>query len=294
VRRAGAEVGKMISRALDLLIDPAAIRALLTWPEFSLTSYHMVSGLVKQDISPRAIIDGGANVGQFAVAASKLFPDAHVYSIEPLPECFERLRRNTRNLPKVTAFQFALGETDGTVDLHINSHNHSSSLLPLAATHRAAFPDAIETGTVSVKVSTLDSLFAAIDLKPPVLLKLDLQGYEATALRGGTETLKRVQYVVLEASFKQLYEGETLFLDLVRLMEACRFRFSRPVGSLSDPSTGEILQIDALFEQASSIPGPPAPGVSTAMTTRAGHRNRQSDSQAEFAGPIATYNRNAR
>jgi FkbM family methyltransferase len=245
----GAEESQMISRTLDLLMDPAAIRALLTWPEFSLTSYYMVSGLIKQGIAPRTIIDGGANVGQFAVAAIKLFPNAHVYSIEPHPECFERLRRNVRNLSNVTAFQFALGDTEGTVDLHINSHEHSSSLLPLGARHRAAFPQAIETGRVSVRVSTLDNLFAAIDLEPPVLLKLDLQGYEATALRGGTETLTRIQYVVLEASFKPLYEGETLFLDLVRSMEACRFRFSRPVGSLSDPSTGEILQVDALFER---------------------------------------------
>jgi len=60
----------------------------------------------------------------------------------------------------------------------------------------------------------------------------------------------RVEYVVLEASFKPMYEGEMLFMDIVRLMEGYGFSFLRPVGLLSDPRTGEIIQMDALFSRA--------------------------------------------
>jgi len=69
-------------------------------------------------------------------------------------------------------------------------------------------------------------------------------------LRGGRDTLTRVDYVVLEASFKELYEGETLFREMLAMMEQNEFRFLRPVSWLSDPRTGEVIQVDGLFGRA--------------------------------------------
>ena len=233
---------------LEVLLSRRALTALISWPVFSITSYKMVRSLAEQRLAPSAVLDVGANIGQFAVAAAKFFPQAAIFSIEPHPDIFRRLCHNVRKLPKVRTFQDALGDHQGSAALRINSHSHSSSMLPLARQHREAFPKAVETSTAEVHLRTLDSLFAPIDLRPPVLLKLDVQGYEALVLRGGSETLRRISYVILEASFKPMYEGEILFLDLVQLMEEYGFRFSRPVGALQHPVTGEVLQIDALFE----------------------------------------------
>jgi FkbM family methyltransferase len=241
-----------ILRTLDVTLSPRTLRALLSWPVFSITSYKMVCSLAEQKIMPKSVIDVGANVGQFAVASAKFFPDAAVFSVEPHPDIFRRLCRNVHKLPNIATFQTALGDHEGLAALHMNAHSHSSSMLSLAQQHREAFPKAVEIGTVEVQLSTLDKLFEPIDLKSPVLLKLDVQGYEAPTLRGGHETLRRVDYVVLETSFKPMYEGEVIFLDLLRIMECHGFRFSRPVGSLSHPATGEVLQIDALFERASA------------------------------------------
>ncbi len=210
---------KKIHAVLSLLESASSIKELITWPKFSITSYTLVSGLVKQGILPRTVLDVGANVGQFAVAAAKLFPDARVHSFEPLPNCAERLRENVSKLGNVAVYPFALGASEGEVTFHVNSHSHSSSVLPLARAHRDAFPDARETQVIKAKVSTLDRVFADVEFRSPVLLKLDVQGYEAQTLRGGVETLKRIDYVVLEASFKPMYEGELLFMDLVRMME---------------------------------------------------------------------------
>jgi FkbM family methyltransferase len=237
--------------AVELAADPAALAAWLSWPRFSITSFRLVSALVKQGIAARTVLDVGANTGQFAVAAAKLFPGARVYSFEPLPECVAQLRRHASKLPNLTIYPFALGDRE-THDLpfHVNSNSQSSSALRLTEGHRTAFPDEKETASTTVEVSTLDRIFELIDLAPPVLLKLDVQGYEAKVLLGGVKTLQRVDYVVLEASLRPMYEGEVLFLDLVRLMAAYGFRFLRPVGWLTDRKTGEVLQIDALFEGA--------------------------------------------
>ena len=225
------------------------ILAALTWPKLSVTSFKMISGLVRQEILPKTVIDVGANVGQFAVASAKLFSDVTVYSFEPNPDCVAALRKNVSSLDNVVVYPVALGDEERELAFHVNSHSHSSSFLPLAKGHVSAFPDAREVGTIQVKLSTLDKVFADIELHGPVLLKLDVQGYEAQVLRGAVDTLKRVDYVVLEASFKPMYQGEMLFMDMIRLMENFGFSFLRPVGFLTDPRTGEIIQMDALFRR---------------------------------------------
>jgi FkbM family methyltransferase len=223
--------------------------AVCTWPKFSLTSYRLVNALRRQEIQPRTVIDVGANVGQFAVAAAKLLAPKKVYAFEAIPEVCERLKKNTAAIPQVEAAALALGENEGRREFHLNSYSVSSSILSLSRGHLEAFPDAREVATIDVEMSTLDAVFADKALATPVLLKLDVQGYEAKVIEGGKETLARTRWVVAETSLRPLYEGEALFLDLVRLMDESGCRFLRPVGWLNDPRSGEVLQLDALFER---------------------------------------------
>lgn len=209
----------------------------------------MVSSLAKQGIAPRSVLDVGANVGQFAVAALNLFPTHVVHCFEPQPDCVDQLKRNLKRASGVTVHPIALGAVPGEEQFHLNSHNHSSSFLRLASGHLKAFPGAVDRETIPVRISTLDLVFAGADLPTPVLLKLDVQGYESNVLRGGIQTLRRVDYVILEASLKPMYEGEQLFWDLAKLMESYGFSFLRPVSWLADPATGEYLQMDALFQR---------------------------------------------
>jgi FkbM family methyltransferase len=236
-------------KALELALDPKGLQALLTWPKFSLTSYHMLSALRCQGIRFSTLIDVGASVGQFTVAAAKLFPGAAIYAFEPLPDSMGRLKHHTRTLPGIQVYPLALGEKPGKATLHVNTYSLSSSLLPLGAAHRSFFPEARESNAITVEISTLDAVFNKVELASPVLLKLDVQGYETKVLAGGTETLRRVDHVILETSFKPLYEGERLFMEIARLMKGYGFRFLRPVGWLTAPETGEVLQMDALFER---------------------------------------------
>ena len=57
----------------------------------------------------------------------------------------------------------------------------------------------------------------------------------------------KIAAMLLETSFKPLYEGELLFMCIARLMEVHGFRFERPVGWLVAPRSREMLQMDALF-----------------------------------------------
>lgn len=246
-------VSDTIQKYLELFFTPGAIRAMVTWPRFSITSFKMVSTLARQDIFPRTVIDVGANIGQFTIASSMIFPDVEVHAFEPVPEAVCSLKKNVCSLANVRVYELALGERQGHTILHVNSHSQSSSILALDTPHLEAFPREREARNIEVELTTLDAVFEKIDLKPPVLLKLDVQGYEAQTLEGGSRALKRCDYVVLEASFKPLYHGEVPFTEILGMMERKNFCFLRPVGWLTDPRTGEVLQLDALFKRNVTI-----------------------------------------
>lgn len=238
-----------IIKILNLFLYRHSVNAILRWPVFSLTSFIMISNLTKQQLQPKTIIDVGANVGQFSVASVNLFEDVQVYAFEPVPESFEKLHKHVSKLNNVRAYALALGEDEGNIGFHVNTHSHSSSILALSTHHLTAFPGAKEDKVISVPITTLDSISNDFKLVSPVLLKLDVQGYEANVLKGAVEILKKVDYVLLETSFKPMYEGELLFTEILQFMGNCGFKFLRPMDFLRNDKTGEILQVDALFER---------------------------------------------
>jgi FkbM family methyltransferase len=184
-----------------------------------------------------------------------LLKPERIHAFEPLPEVGEALARHCARYPEIVVHRMALGAAEGQAVLHVNAHSQSSSLLALQARHLAVFPDAREQSDVVVKVGRLDETLADEPLPAPVLLKVDTQGYEADVLAGATGVLDRLDYVVLETSFTPLYEDERIFREILTLMESLSFVFTRPVGSLRDPHTGEYLQMDALFRRQGSIDG---------------------------------------
>jgi FkbM family methyltransferase len=224
----------------------------------------MVSRLKRLGLHPRTVIDVGANVGQFAVAAGKLFKGASVHSFEPLPDCYLRLQTAASKMTNIRAKQLALGDRIGELEFHVNSHRHSSSVLRLSKAHKLAFPEARESATITVPTTTLDEEYAGTELAQPVLLKLDVQGYEATVLRGARSLLSRVDHVLLELSLSPLYEGEPPLEDVLALLCGLNFELRCAVDFLVDPLTGAYIQMDGLFSRRSKGSGPDSPRLPAA------------------------------
>lgn len=240
-----------MQKALNLirtLYTPGRWKAAVTWKPFSLSSFVMVKALQRQGLTFNSIIDAGANAGQFSRAALEVFPRATLLAFEPQPEVAAQWKQHMNGHDRAELIEAALGATDGTLQLHTNAYSLSTSALPLHANHLEAYPNATQAGTVEVPVHRLDTVLAGRVLSEPVLLKLDLQGYELEALRGAEHTLQRVQYVLLESSFKPLYQGEPLFDEVYAFMRDRGFRLLRPVGWMVGQAD-EILQADLLFEQ---------------------------------------------
>jgi FkbM family methyltransferase len=233
---------------VELLNTPGASFAFLTWSKFSLSAFKIISRAKLAGVYPKTVIDVGANIGQFSVASSHLFIEAEIFSIEPDPRVVEQLRVNVGKKIKKNIYVTALGETNGKEIFHVNSDTQVSSLLPLGKDRIKSFPNSKVVEKIIIPITTLDALFQDKILAQPILLKIDVQGYEDRVILGGANFLSCVRWILMEVAFSKLYEGERDFASLIKMMQAHGFEFVRPLNFHISPDTGEIIEMDALFE----------------------------------------------
>ena len=201
-----------------------------------------------RDLCPvRTIIDAGANDGQFAAMIHGVFPDAPILSFEPLPECQEPLRRVLRDMPGSKAFQIALGAEPGAGLFRRTSFSPCSSMLRPNDRLKAEVEHLTETSTLEVPFARLDDVLEPLHPVPPLLIKLDVQGYEKEVLAGAPKTLAAASIVVLEVAFVPLYENQPLFDDLYPMLRDCGFCYRGNLAQIVSRLDGVITEADALF-----------------------------------------------
>lgn len=146
-------------------------------------------------LTPRTyVVDAGAHVGLYTLlAARRLGPEARVLAFEPDPYNFAALRLNAGSLAGVTLVRAAVADAEGEATFQQNLGTIGGSL----ASRRDVGP----VRPIRVRTTTLD---AALDgLEPErLVVKLDVEGAEAAALRGLRATARRVRElsVFLEAN----------------------------------------------------------------------------------------------
>lgn len=236
-------------QAVDFLSVRGTLRAARSAPVRSLSSLAMVGRIKALGIEPGVVYDIGANRGQFASACSAFFPHSQVVAFEALPELAERLASTFKGYRNVRVIGAALGSKPERRGFYVNEYSASSSFLPLSRHHVAHFAHAVRTKRIELDIVPLDEIVAANTLPPPDLLKLDIQGFELEVLKGAERALAAARHVLLETSFRPMYEGEPLFAESYRYLVDRGFVFVGPVGFLPDPGSGVVQQMDALFER---------------------------------------------
>jgi FkbM family methyltransferase len=137
--------------------------------------------LMRALISPgMTIVDVGANIGIHARFLSRLTGNnGRVHAFEPSPANFSRLKENIAGRPNVTAVHAAVGEKSGMIGLFLSD--------ALNVDHRT-YDDGNGRKRIEVPLVGLDEYFrpgTTIDF-----LKIDVQGYEDSVLRGAARILQ--------------------------------------------------------------------------------------------------------
>ena len=146
------------------------------------------------------VIHAGAHHGQ-EVIDYKRAGIRNIHLFEPCEETFKILKLKYPNIP---AYQFALGASEGELEMNIEHRNggQSNSLLK-PVLHLEQYPEIVFDDLETIKMRTLDS-FNITDCN---FLNMDVQGYELEVLKGSIETLRNIEYIYTEINRDEVYEG---------------------------------------------------------------------------------------
>ena len=138
-------------------------------------------------------VDVGANVGFFSLLAARLVgPAGAVYAIEPVPANVRRVEANARRnrFDNVTTIAAAATERTGTTTLVLAVHPGGAAVASAGSP-----PD--PAGTLDVRTVSIDDLVATGQIRPPDVIKIDVEGAELDVLVGCATTLRAHRPVVV-------------------------------------------------------------------------------------------------
>jgi FkbM family methyltransferase len=129
------------------------------------------------------VLDIGANIGYYTLLLSRLVGnDGLVVAVEPHPVNFHLLQLNLRinRVSNVRLVSAAISDKDGRTFLFEAEGSNWHSLLPTERTSQKA---------IEVPTLTIDTLAHQVE-RPIDLLRMDIEGGELSALKGGEKTLR--------------------------------------------------------------------------------------------------------
>ena len=200
------------------------------------------------------VFDVGANNGQYGRELLSMGWDKRLISFEPVSCAYRKLSANARPYPKWHAENFGLGSTDGAATIHLTQNVQSSSFREILPAHVNAAPASACVGTENVKVARLDTVVD--DYCGPedrCFLKMDVQGFERDVLEGAGNALGRCIGLQAEMAVTPLYEGETLFPEMVDYLAELGYCLMSIHGVFEDEQTGQHAQLEGIFYRREEV-----------------------------------------
>jgi FkbM family methyltransferase len=210
-----------------------------------------LSNLKSQGFLPSHIFDIGANRGQWTREAASVFPQARFVLVEANAKHAEILNQTVNALEGHASFEIRLlgpeireEATFYTVDVDNQIWQAGSSVLPELTTYPKE--------AVTLPMDTLDNLLSRYSYLPPVLLKLDVQGYELEVLKGGPEALHASEVVILETPTLPYNPGSPLIDEVIAFMKSSGFAVYDICGQRRRETDAVLFHVDLIFTKESS------------------------------------------
>ncbi|MEM1153478.1 MAG: FkbM family methyltransferase [Pseudomonadota bacterium] len=196
-------------------------------------------------------VDIGANVGSYTILASAA-AGANTVSVEPVPETYEKLRMNVvvnEVNAKVRLLNIGIASLEGSLQF-ITGQDTRNRVVPEGSAVKA-------DQVASIAVKRLDDVIGA-DI--PLVIKVDVEGYEAEVFAGASKTLSdpglRVLIVEYNECAASYYSDSRSVLDYLSGFgfEAVEYHpYEREISKSElhiTPSNNVILVRDIEFVQA--------------------------------------------
>lgn len=225
-----------------------------------------------RDLEIDAVLDVGANEGQFGKMLRGEGYGGQIVSFEPCREAFAALARAmgtkwnghgsfgalvqavTENW---TAINYALGTSETLAELHVPVGGTDVASLrvpePGALQEIGASGAGVALETVSVR--RLDNVLPELTDARRLLLKIDTQGFDLEVIRGATGILDRVVAIQTELSFQRLYQGQPGWRETLDELEMHGFVVSKMFTHVHDKGWAAV-EADCVLVRTTPPPSP--------------------------------------
>jgi FkbM family methyltransferase len=176
--------------------------------------------ILRHSLRPGMVFaDVGAHIGYFTVLASSLVsPGGRVYAFEADPQCFERLRENSRTLSGVIVHPMAVSDRVGEATFFASPD-------PAESGWGSLFPDGLHRSTRRVLTTTLDEWRQREAPGRIDFVKMDVEGAEYRVLRGAEHLIRDDRPVFfLEVNDVCLARDGRGAHDIVDFLNRCGYR----------------------------------------------------------------------
>lgn len=171
---------------------------------------------ILNDLLEGVALDIGANIGNHSLYFSSYF--VSVIAFEPHPLIYEILRINSMIVSNIITSNIGLGEKKECLELNENLNNMGSASIKHSWT--------VETRKVKVDIDRLDDI--NLEAQKISFMKIDVEGLEASVIRGALKTIRRHQpLILLEQLLSEFVNGTTESIQLLQ-DEGYLFCWSQP------------------------------------------------------------------
>ncbi len=207
---------EVVRRGLRLCLDPShVVDHFLYWD----LKEKSIERAVEEARKAHVILDIGANIGAVSLQFAKAHPGARILSFEPHPLSFKRARQNIglNKVENIELLPLGLGEKKDTVRLYeVNSNNPGMNRI-IPGEQSAPFQE--------IQIEELDALLEARGINSVDFIKLDVEGYEHSVLKGGSALLQHchpVLFIELDDNNLRIHQSSARML--LEFLQTCGYK----------------------------------------------------------------------
>lgn len=159
------------------------------------TWFIIKSLLIKCDV----FLDIGSNIGLYTILAKKRNKNVIVYSFEPVPSIFHKniLFHKKNNVSPNNVFNIALSNNKGESNIYLPVNLSSSEEETTATLRRDSWQFSHNHICHKVRTEKLDSFFDDNKITGRILIKIDVEDFESSVLRGGESMIEKLRPIFI-------------------------------------------------------------------------------------------------
>ena len=195
----------------------------------------------------KTIFDIGSHKGQFLNLVNTMYSNVTIYSFEPQKKIFDTFLinyLNNNNNNKIFLNNFALGNKNERKKMYISKKTDSSSLKEITVNQTDIFKGTNLNYTELINIKKID-LKSLNYIDKPILLKIDVQGFEFEVLEGLENNLDIIDEVLIEVSFIELYKNQILADKIHKFLISKNFKSYLQIND--HYKNNNLVQCDRLY-----------------------------------------------